>query len=102
MSVTPQNQSLISEADLRALGVQAYENLGLARQDAEDACRIMVLADLFGITTHGMSRFESYGERLQIKGINARPNITLERVAPALVKVDGDNGVGPLVGMRSL
>jgi ureidoglycolate dehydrogenase (NAD+) len=97
-----QNQALISEADLRDLGVQAFQNLGLTRRDAEDTCRIMVLADLFGITTHGMSRFESYGERLRLKGINARPNITLDRVAPALVKVDGDNGVGPLVGMRSL
>jgi ureidoglycolate dehydrogenase (NAD+) len=102
MSTTSPNQAVISEADLRALGVQAYENLGLTRQDAEDACRIMVLADLFGISTHGMSRFESYGERLVIKGINARPAIAVERVAPALVKVDGDNGVGPLVGMRSL
>jgi ureidoglycolate dehydrogenase (NAD+) len=102
MSPTTPHQSLISEAELRALGVQAFENLGLARKDAEDACRIMVLADLFGITTHGMSRFESYGERLLIKGINPRPDITRERVAPALVRVDGDNGVGPLVGMRSL
>ncbi|MDB5880943.1 MAG: hydroxyacid dehydrogenase, partial [Ramlibacter sp.] len=82
MSPTTPNQSLISEAELRALGVQAFENLGLARKDAEDACRIMVLADLFGITTHGMSRFESYGERLLIKGINPRPDITRERVAP--------------------
>jgi ureidoglycolate dehydrogenase (NAD+) len=102
MSVNTKNQSLVSETELHALGVQAFENLGLTRQDAQDACRIMVLADLFGITTHGMSRFESYGERLRIKGINPRPAITLERVAPALVKVDGDNGVGPLVGMRSL
>ena len=44
-----------------------------------------------------MSRFESYSERLVIKGINPRPAIAVERVAPALVKVDGDNGVGPLV-----
>jgi ureidoglycolate dehydrogenase (NAD+) len=102
MSVTSQNQSVISEAELRALGVQAFQNLGLARKDAEDTCRIMVLADLFGISTHGMSRFESYSERLVLKGINPRPAINVERVAPALVKVDGDNGVGPLVGMRSL
>jgi ureidoglycolate dehydrogenase (NAD+) len=100
--MTTPHQAIISEADLRALGVQAYQNLGLKREDAEDACRIMVLADLFGISTHGMSRFESYGQRLVLKGINPRPAIALERVAPALVKVDGDNGVGPLVGMRSL
>lgn len=92
----------LSEAELTALGTRAFQGLGLPHKDAEEVCRILVLADLFGLSTHGMSRIESYGERLQLKGINPRPNITLERVAPALVKVDGDNGVGPLVGMRSL
>jgi len=92
----------LPEAELAALGIKAFQGLGLAQKDAQDTCRILVLADLFGLSTHGLSRVESYGERLQLGGIKARPNITLERVAPALVKVDGDNGVGPLVGMRSL
>lgn len=92
----------LSEAELTNLGINAFQGLGLAQKDAEDVCRILVLADLFGLSTHGLSRLESYGERLQVKGIKARPNIVVERVAPALVKVDGDNGVGPLVGMRSL
>jgi LDH2 family malate/lactate/ureidoglycolate dehydrogenase len=35
-------------------------------------------------------------------GINAKAEIRIERVAPALVKVDGDNGVGTLVGYRAL
>jgi LDH2 family malate/lactate/ureidoglycolate dehydrogenase len=60
------------------------------------------MADLFGLSTHGMSRLESYGDRLKVGGINPRPQITVERVASAMVKVDGDNGVGPVVGMRSL
>ena len=96
---TPEN---LSEVELTALGVQAFQGLGLSLKDAQDVCRILVLADLFGLSTHGLSRVESYGERLQVKGINPRPNITVERVAPALIKVDGDNGVGPVVGMRSL
>ena len=99
----PANSSCtLSEAELTDLGVKAFQGLGLGHQDAQDVCRILVLADLFGLTTHGLSRVESYGERLEILGINPKPNITLERVAPALIKVDGDNGVGPLVGMRSL
>jgi LDH2 family malate/lactate/ureidoglycolate dehydrogenase len=64
--------------------------------------KVLVMADLFGLSTHGMSRLESYGDRLKIGGINPRPQITIERVASAMVKVDGDNGVGPVVGMRSL
>ena len=92
----------LSEAALTDLGIRSFQGLGLTQKDAQDVCRILVLADLFGLNTHGLSRLESYGERLALKGINPRPNITLEQVAPALVKVDGDNGVGPLVGMRSL
>ena len=102
--MTPPAQSFVNlpEAELADLGSKAFEGLGLAPQDAKDVCRILLLADLFGLTTHGISRIESYGERLLVKGINPRPAMTVERMAPALVKVDGDNGVGPLVGMRSL
>ena len=102
MSGLSETQTSLSEAALTELGVRSFQGLGLPLQDAQIVCRILVLADLFGLSTHGLSRVESYGERLELKGINPRPHITLERVAPALVKVDGDNGVGPLVGMRSL
>ena len=90
------------EADLQALAADALTGLGLAREDAIDAARILVLGDLFGVHTHGVSRVESYGERLDLGGIKARPDIRIERVAPTIAKVDGDNGVGPLVGYRAL
>lgn len=96
------NDSRFTEAELTALGVKAFEGLGLSHAHAQDVCQILVMADLFGLTTHGLSRIESYGDRLLLKGIKARPTISVERVAPAMVKVDGDNGVGPLVGMHSL
>jgi ureidoglycolate dehydrogenase (NAD+) len=92
----------ISEDELLALATDALVGLGLLREDAHDAARILVLGDLFGITTHGVSRLESYGERLQLGGINARPNIRVEKVAATVAKLDGDNGVGTLVGYRAL
>jgi ureidoglycolate dehydrogenase (NAD+) len=94
--------TLISEDELRSLGLRAFMGLGLTEADATDVCRILLLADLFGLATHGFSRIESYGERLMIGGIRARPDIRVERVAPSLLMVDGDNGVGPLVGMHAL
>ena len=94
--------TIIPERDLIELGSKAFCKLGLDVCDANDVVRILVTADLFGLSTHGMGRIESYGERLVIGGINAHPNIRIENVAPAMVRVDGDNGVGPLVGMRSL
>lgn len=102
MSTSAVNSPALSEAELSILGTQAFEGLGLSHQDASDVVKILVLADLFGLSTHGLSRVESYGERLQVGGIKRAPNITVEKVAPALRRVDGDNGIGPLVGMRAL
>jgi ureidoglycolate dehydrogenase (NAD+) len=92
----------MGEAELLALAAGALEGLGLAREDALDAARILVMGDLFGITTHGVSRLESYGERLQLGGIKARPDIRVEKVAATVARLDGDNGVGTLVGYRAL
>ncbi len=99
--MTLQHQ-IISEKDLTQLGIDAFIQLGLKPNDARDVVQILVLADLFGLSTHGLSRIESYGERLRIGGINPQPQIVVERIASAMVRVNGDNGVGPLVGMRTL
>ncbi|SMF89900.1 Malate/lactate/ureidoglycolate dehydrogenase, LDH2 family [Azospirillum oryzae] len=97
-----QSSRMLSETEVTELATTALMGLGLVRKDAADAARILTLAEMFGLSTHGVGRIESYGERLQIKGINPRPSIRLEQVAPALIRVDGDNGVGPLVGLRAL
>ncbi|WP_288587053.1 Ldh family oxidoreductase [uncultured Methylobacterium sp.] len=94
--------SILSEAALGALAAQALVGLGLTPTDAADTAGILVLAEMFGLTTHGVRRIASYGERLDIGGINRRSSITLERVAAALIRIDGDNGIGPLVGRRAL
>ena len=102
MTTSKNGNTLISESELRDLGKRAFQNLGLSDRDVEDVVDILAMADLFGLSTHGFSRIESYGARLKIGGINPRPNIAIEQVAPAMIKVDGDNGVGPVVGMRTL
>jgi len=102
MNTTVAEKPALMEAELLELGAKAFEGLGLDRKDAQDVARVLVMADLFGLSTHGLSRIESYGERLEVGGIATKPVITVERVAPALVKLDGSNGTGPLVGMHGL
>jgi len=93
---------IVSRAQLTELTIEALCALGLSRADATDTTTILVLADLFGLRTHGTSRIESYGSRLRIGGINPTPSITSQQVGPALHRLDGDNGIGPLVGYRAL
>ncbi|WP_224040272.1 Ldh family oxidoreductase, partial [Paraburkholderia unamae] len=87
-------QGIVSQAQLTELTIEALCTLGLNRADATDTATVLVLADLFGLRTHGTSRIESYGARLRIGGINPTPSITAEQVGPALHRLDGDNGVG--------
>jgi ureidoglycolate dehydrogenase (NAD+) len=95
-------RSLINEERLLTLATAALQSFGMGADDARDAARILVLADLFGIHTHGVERIASYGQRMLMGGITPRPRIGLEIVAPTMVRIDGDNGVGPLVGARAL
>jgi LDH2 family malate/lactate/ureidoglycolate dehydrogenase len=97
----PQTRT-IAEAALHSLATRALQSYGLDAQDASDAARILVLADLFGVSTHGVMRVQTYGERLEIGGIDAKAQVRVERKSSAIAMVDGANGVGTLVGMRAL
>ena len=92
----------MTEAELAALAARAMAARGVERAEAEDAARVLVLGDLFGHHTHGVGRLEGYLERMRLGGINARARVRVEPAAAGVVKVDGDDGVGPAVGMRAL
>ncbi len=92
----------MTEAELTRLAVRVLEARGIARGDAEEAARILVMGDLMGHSTHGVLRLESYGERLAGGAMDANARITVESVAPAIARIDGANALGPLVGLRAL
>ncbi len=98
----PSPSERLSEHELSQLCEAAFRGLGLSAADAADVAQVLVLADLFGLTTHGVSRIESYGERLALGGINPRASIRIDTLAPVIARVHGDNAVGPLVGMHAL
>jgi LDH2 family malate/lactate/ureidoglycolate dehydrogenase len=82
--------------------VRVLEASGIAKGDAEDAARILVTGELMGHATHGVLRLESYGERLRSGAMDARARIAVEQAAPAIVRIDGANALGPLVGLKAL
>jgi len=94
--------SSFSVDDVRQLGCRAFQGLGLTALNAEQVANVLVMADLFGLTTHGLSRIESYGERLESGGISASAVPKVKELAPAIAQIDGQNAVGPLVGMAAL
>ena len=93
---------MISEPDLQGVLTLALRGFGVAEGPAADAAKVLVMAEMMGITTHGAARVPQYGARLRIGGIKATARIAATRVAPALAMLDGDNGLGPAIGMAAL
>ncbi|TMJ02055.1 MAG: Ldh family oxidoreductase, partial [Alphaproteobacteria bacterium] len=88
-------------AAIRALIEDALTAAGLPREDAAVCARLMGEADLTGADAHGVFRLPQYVRRLKAGGFNKRPNIRVDRNAPATALVDGDNAMGHLVMSRA-
>lgn len=95
-------ETTIPEAELLALATRALAHGGMPEAEAAEAAKVLVLADMFGLRTHGISRVAQYLDRVKLGGINPRAAVQAVRVAPGLSMIDGQNGVGTLVGMRAL
>jgi len=96
---TPQRTSV---AAATGLVVDALSKAGLPAADAAKVAELMLEADLTGADAHGVFRLPQYVLRFKLGGLNPRPNITVERTAPATALVNGDNGMGHLVVSRTM
>ena len=91
----------VAAGAVRGLIADAMVKSGLPAGDAAKVAELMLEADLVGADAHGVFRLPQYVMRLKIGGLNPRPNIKVERTAPATALVDGDNGMGHLVVSRA-
>lgn len=88
--------------ELTELAQSALVGANVSADDAADVADVLISADLFGIHTHGVARIPQYLDRVGVGGVNPRPRIRTTAPAPSVRLVDGDNGIGPLVGQRAL
>ncbi|HLQ45320.1 MAG TPA: Ldh family oxidoreductase, partial [Planctomycetaceae bacterium] len=85
---------------LHEFASRVFQHFGIPALDAEQAADILVLSDLRGIDSHGIARLRSYVSMLSIGRINPQPNIRIMRESLSTATVDGDNGLGLVVGPR--
>lgn len=87
---------------LRDSAARLFEAGGVAPADAATIAEVLVHADLRGHGSHGVTRIPIYLERILKRAVKAKPDIRIERKAPALLWVDGDNGPGPVVSLKAV
>lgn len=76
--------------------------LGMTPQEARLVTECLVQADLRGISSHGVTRMGIYAKRLRLGLISSHPKIKVVRETPGTALVDGDNGMGAVVGARAM
>jgi LDH2 family malate/lactate/ureidoglycolate dehydrogenase len=83
----------------------AFEKLGVAAGDAQIAAEALVAADLRGVDTHGVIRFSPhawYVKWLSEGSMTAKPNIRVTSETPSTALLDGDRGMGMVIGHRAM
>jgi LDH2 family malate/lactate/ureidoglycolate dehydrogenase len=101
-SIAGEDVTQIFSADyLRDFTVEVFKHFGVPQTDAEQAADVLARSDLRGIDSHGIARLHSYFEMLELGRINPKPKLKIVREKASVATVDGDNGLGLVVGPKA-
>jgi L-2-hydroxycarboxylate dehydrogenase (NAD+) len=105
MATDPNTNKRINHEKLTRFVQAAFEKLGVAGRDAQIAAEALVAADLRGVDTHGVIRFSPhawYVKWLSEGSMTAKPNIRVISETPSTALLDGDRGMGMVIGHRAM
>src|SRR5688500_9544771 len=83
----------------------AFETLGVPRNDAEIAANALVMADLRSVDTHGVIRFNPhnwYVKWLSEGSMKAKPEVKIISESASSALLDGDGGIGMVIGHHAM
>ena len=97
-----ETESHLFPADyLKNFCTAVFMHFGITKTDGEQAADVLAKSDLRGIDSHGVARLHTYFEMLELGRINPKPKIKIVREKASVATVDGDNGLGLVVGPKA-
>jgi len=93
---------VFSLKSLQSFAESLLLKIGCSREDASLAAEVLLSADLRGIDSHGIARLSGYLRLWEAKRINTAPNIKVVHETPSTAVVDGDGGLGLVVGPKAM
>lgn len=79
-----------------------FLQIGSTDDNADIATKALLAADLRGVDSHGIARLTGYVRLWEAKRVNANPNIKVIYESPSTAVVDGDKGLGLVVGPAAM
>jgi len=105
MENSAEKMTRVDHRKLKRFVASSFEKLGVPKEDAEIAANVLVQADLRGVDTHGVIRFSPnawYVKWLIEGSLTARPKLRVISESATTALIDGDRGMGMVIGHRAM
>ncbi|MDR0661277.1 MAG: Ldh family oxidoreductase [Prevotellaceae bacterium] len=93
---------MYSYTQLTNILVSIFEKMGCSSTDARISASVLVKAELRGIPSHGVLRGLEIFRVWEAGRINTKPNIKIIHETPSTATIDGDSGIGMVVGQKAM
>ena len=87
---------------LQEFSVKAFRAAGVSPADADLVSRNLLEAELRGIGSHGLMRLSTYLRKIKEGGFNLVPDIRVLRERAATAVLEGDSGMGAVLGEKAM
>jgi len=102
MAVEAEEMVLVDAGRLEQFVVDCFRFCGLDEKDAREAMEVLIKADITGVDSHGVPRLRNYIQRLRTGTAKAHPDVHIVHELASTAVVDGDEGLGMVVGRRAM
>jgi len=83
--------------------IEVFKKVGVPEEDAKICADVLITSDKRGIDSHGIGRFKPiYIDRINEGIINPKTTFEIVRESPTTAVIDGHNGMGQVIGYRSM
>ena len=97
------NTATVTESALRTTVKAIFEKLGLSPTDAAEGADVLVMSDLRGVESHGVSNMlRKYVKGYRDGRLNMSPGWVVQRETPSSAVIDAERRLGIIVGPRAM
>ncbi len=101
--VSKEDEVRVSAEALNKTVREIFERLGVPADQAAEGAHVLSMTDLRGVDSHGVSNMlRNYVEWFRNGRLNPDPNWTILRETPAIASIDGDAGLGIIIGPAAM
>jgi L-2-hydroxycarboxylate dehydrogenase (NAD+) len=87
---------------LHSFMIDVFKGVGVPEADAKTCADVLIRSDLRGIESHGVQRIKMYYDRIKAGIQHPVTNFEILREGPTTALVDGHDGMGHVIGVRSM